>query len=355
MKLCVCCNRGAMIARDLVWGFPFSWWKDVELVGDLDSADVIFIDFGPTPFTQEVTTLSEAVFNEGWFKDLAHKVVWYSLADFPYFTWGCPSGLKFVLSPLPDREFNKRCNVHPVPLHLCPADFQIQMDRDYTVECRGLDKEYEFGFIGNVTGGIARHMFGGRVWLQELADGPLKGRMFLRNRPGWAFQATWPREHREWMQIMASCRYAFCPAGASTGPRPFWAMQVGCVPIFTDVEHLPFEDEVDWASMSITIPSEHKATFNYDTLPTGDDYEQMRVNAMAFWDEYCWMPNLAEHLKEVTCAYLSQAAQDSSLHTWLSTYFASRKSPASSDLTSWVKRRKDMIASATRDLTMIPE
>lgn len=310
MKVCVPTNRKNEILSDPVAGFPFSWVKGIEPVTDKADADVIFPDFGPKPFTGEVEELSRALEREHWFEPYADKIVWLSICDYPYFSQRFEEGLKLLLSPLQGYRRNRECNVHPLPIHLCHNDYMIQMDRDYTELCRTSEKKHLVGFAGSVTSGASLSMFGGRKWMLQVKE-RLKDRMFLRDKAGWGFSNEWPHNHREWMQRMAECKYGFAPAGASNGPRGYWLMQVGTVPIFTDVEMLPFEDEVDWPSMSITIPHEELVDFDYDSLPDGNDYIRLRRNAIAFWEHLCWMPNLAKKLMEMICEHSSRVRRDS--------------------------------------------
>ena len=299
MKVCVPNRRKSKLIDPLnpVDGFPFSMMDDVEYCDDLKKADVIFPDFGGEPYTGEVQAISAAIMHEPWFDLYADKIVWVSLCDFPYFSQVEEKGLKFVLSPLPNKQRNIDCNVHAMPIHPCLNDYSIQMDIAYKNKCRSISKGSRFGFAGQLLGGAQERFFGGRKWILDLSEGRLHSHMFHRNQCGWAFSKSWGVEHRQWMMDMAGVNYGFCPAGASNGPRGYWTMQVGTIPIFTDIEMFPFEDEVDWDLLCIQIPHEKKATFDYMSLPIdGPVYDQMRSNVMAFWDEFCYMPKLAKRM-----------------------------------------------------------
>ena len=299
LKVCVPNRRKGDLIDPMnpVPGFPFSMMDDVEYCADLKKADVIFPDFGSNPFTGEVQAIMAALMREKWFEKYAHKIVFVSLCDFPYYSQTIEEGIKFVLSPLPGKERNKQCNVHAMPIHPCMNDYRVQMDAAYTSHCRVQPKGYRFGFAGQLTGGAQVRFFGGRKWILDLSEGKLKGCMFHRDQCGWAFANEWSAAHKKWMLDMAGCHYGFAPAGASNGPRGWWTMQVGTIPIFTDIELFPFEDEVDWSKLCIQIPHEEKASFDYMSLPIeGPEYDQMRSNVMVFWDEYCWMPKLAKRM-----------------------------------------------------------
>lgn len=307
MKVCV--PNGTQkneILKDPVRGFPFSMLPDIEPCADMEAADVLFPDFGGAPYTGEVQVISAAIMREVWYKTYAKKIAWVSLCDFPYFSQVDTEGIKFVLSPLAGRERNKECHVHAMPCHPCQQDYRIQMDSAYTTHCRSLPKGHRFAFIGQLTGGAQTRFFGGRSWILQLSEGRLHEYMMHRDKCGSAWSNTWWGDHRQWMIDMAGARYGFCPAGASNGPRGWWTMQVGTVPIFTDVELFPFEAEVDWSKLCIQIPHDKKLTYDYMSLPIeGPEYDQMRSNCMAFWDEFCWMPKLAarmgEKIKEHVC------------------------------------------------------
>jgi hypothetical protein len=282
--------------------------KDVEPTTSMREADVIFPDFGPTPYTGEVGAMADAITREAWFKLYSKKIVWVTLCDFPVFSQKVEDGLKFVLSPLPDRQKNLEYHVHAMPIHPCQGDYIIQMDRDYTIECRQRQKKWDFAFIGNVTGGIPNRFFEGRRWLKELHEKNLNGRMYLRDNPGWAFNEHWEADHREWMQRIAEAKYGFAPAGASNGPRGYWTMQVGTVPVFTNIELLPFDTEINWSDAAVIVPKGEALSFKYEDLPVDAEYTRLRMNAIKLWDEYCWMPNLAKRMGKIIREHVCEFA-----------------------------------------------
>ncbi|MCD7109678.1 FkbM family methyltransferase [Rhizobium sp. DKSPLA3] len=289
-------NGEPSILQDPVLGFPFSHLPEVMPATSAEEADFIFAFF-PCPYTIEANDTARMIRETDSYRNYREKYVWQSLCDFPDFSRSDPAGHKLVLSPLPAKNLNIRYNVHPMPIHPCEGDYQIQMDREHTEDCRSLAKIYDFAFLGSVddfpvTGGF----FGGRAWLRQLEAEGLPN-FFLRSAKGWAFSEDWADRHREWMKRVGEAKYGFAPADSSNSPRLFWTMQVGTVPIITDYEHLPFDDVVDWSSLAVVVPSSQKLTFDYRSLPTsGPDYDLKRERVIKFWEEYCFYPNAARKL-----------------------------------------------------------
>jgi hypothetical protein len=306
LKVFVFGNHGYRTLDDPVRGFPVSWWDGARMVGNYAEADIVFHDLGDKPYTSEVRALTDAV--AGVFPDTGNWL-WYTYCDFPEFATKM-GGIKFVLSPGPSRKENESHNVHPVPVHCCTNDFLLQLDVDNTRAVRSISKSLNFAFIGNVSGLIPSQFFGGRQWLTRMSH--RLPRMVLRNGHGSAMSDAWPAAHREWMRIVASARYGFCPAGPSNGPRGWWTMQCGTVPIFSDVVHLPFEDAIDWRKIAVFVDMSNRETFDYTSLPMdGPAYEEKRQGCIDAWERYCRMDSCAREMWRITCGYLSRAAAGS--------------------------------------------
>jgi hypothetical protein len=289
---------------DPVVGFPFSWWDGVKYEPELSKADVIMPYFGERPYTKEIDVYAsniEATRSD----DERAKMVWYTLCDFPSFATRIKPGLKFVLSPGPDRKLNDECNVYPVPIHCCPGDYTIQFDTEWTNIARNQRKTSNFAFIGNVTGSIPGKFFGGRTWLARLAKRLPK--FLLTDAAGSAFLPNWSGQHRAWMLAIGSARYGFAPAGPSNGPRGYWTMQCGTVPIFSDVKQLPFEDKIDWKKIAVFVDQANRETFDYASLPMdGPEYDAKRQGCIEAWDKYCRMDACAREMARIMCRYFGE-------------------------------------------------
>ncbi len=299
MKVAVHKNEVSVLS-DPVKGFPFSH-LDHEVVGDPAEADWVYAFINENPDTSHSTASAEAIMRSVEYHRHPEKYVTWCLADFPHYSLSM-AGVKFLLSPM-DNPRSRELNCHPMPVHPCPADYKIAMDRAYTEECRSLEKINHFAFLGKVET-LSCKKYGGRVWMREVAARVKK--FFIRAKGHNALYGGWETAHREWMQRVGESAYGFCPisgADATMDPRFYWTMQVGTVPIITQHESiqtnfLAFQDVVDWKKLAVFVPTSHKITFPYDQLPMpgSSEYEEMRQAVIHFWDEWCHYPACARQL-----------------------------------------------------------
>tara|TARA_Y100001973_G_scaffold103293_1_gene170237 strand:- start:2965 stop:3762 length:798 start_codon:yes stop_codon:yes gene_type:complete len=211
------------------------------------------------------------------FQVMPHKFVFWSMHDNPAFAYVENRSLKFLCQPLANKQKNKKMNIVSVPLNMRHYEVALTADRNFVEECRSVEKEYDFVYVGQI-------VYAHRDYLANLR---LESYDFEVTKPIWNIKSTQERVDimKDFCLRLARADYAFAPRGiGSSSFRLYQAMMSGAVPIVSGMQDYPFSEEVDWSSFCII--NNEQDQYDFDSLVGREDYEQLRQNAIQFWEDY---------------------------------------------------------------------
>lgn len=200
----------------------------------------------------------------------------------------------FVAQPIPNMINNTKLKIVTVPLMMSDEWKIISTNPHWLPEIRKMEKRYSYNFVGQCS-------YQGRSKLGELNQ-TLRDYDFESTTPIWDLN---PKQKNlklmAFIERMAKSRFVFAPRGeGSSSFRAYQAMSVGAVPIIMDSVSLPFDDEVDWDTISIRGSlSNIEQLISIASAMSSAGYDQMRQNAIAFWDNYCRHDQLYDKLVKI--------------------------------------------------------
>jgi hypothetical protein len=261
----------------IFWQYPGR--TDIEVVPTMPEADCIFANPG-----RDNDWSSSVV---GYVMHGA-KYVWFSNSDNPSKAYDpvrtCP-GIKVLAQPMTIEGRNTDMwRIITSPLCMGSIEWAIVQKQPFLDACRAQERTLNFVF----SGGRGGHY---RGFLTKLK---LPGYKF-HVRPGFWNHSDISKvtQTRDFLQELATSKFTLAPRGMGHSSfRLYQALSVGTIPIISGMKSYPYADEVDWSKFSI-ICEDHK--IDADHL-LSLDWEAMSQAAIAFWDEYIYMPRMCDRM-----------------------------------------------------------
>lgn len=222
------------------------------------------------------------------FKRFEKKYCIYVNDDFPDYLYDDTKCIKWVSQPSRKHEENKKHNITVIPLIMSD---HFHVDSSFIEECRELEKEYEFGFIGNAS-------VSGRSILSTIDTDSY----FFENTSSLHLYSIKNREEKianikHYLKKIAKCKFVFCPRGSgSSSFRLYETMMVGSIPIITGMNDFPFKDSSSWNEFSIVTDLDARGLKKAAQQSRNTDYTTMRKNSINFWENKCKMIELYTQL-----------------------------------------------------------